>query len=73
MGRDVLMRPEMFTNLSFDRNTANVDISQLIIYTCRLPKFSNQSESLFSFSLFLIGSMHCISQATEEDLAIVRK
>jgi hypothetical protein len=42
-------------NSLFLRKTASVDIAWLLIYTRYLSKLSDQSESVFDFSLFLIG------------------
>ncbi len=53
---EVLVQPTLNSNsLPTLRKMAGVNISQLIISTCQFPKLSDQSESAFYLSLFLVG------------------
>jgi hypothetical protein len=51
-----------FSNFNFLWNTAGVDTSWFIISTWSFPKLYDQSESIFTFSLILIGWICCSSE-----------
>jgi hypothetical protein len=57
----------MLTNLTFLRNTAYVDTSQLLISTCRFKKL-RQKHLFFTFSLICFFP---VSKATEEALGTI--